>query len=594
MACRPLTLIALSVLLVTGACAVAQQAPTEKKLIEYGWDVPKPAYVREHIGEMEKRPFDGLILRMAVGGRVFVPTKWAEESYAADLDHLANTEWQRFTDNFLVMYAASEVDWFDDAHWEAALHNVSVTVRAAKAGKCKGVCFDAEPYGKNPWNWREQAHADTKSFAEYQAKYRERGAQFVRAIQDEMPDAVIHTFFVFSFLRDLWEIEDLAERQEKLSQKHYALYPAFINGMLDAAGPNITITDGNEGAYYYQDTLSFYSSYHGIRQRALSMLAPENVTTYHAQVQVAQALYVDHLFNTRTTEYLSAHLSPEERAQWFEHNVYYALTTSDRYVWLYSERMNWWTDENLPAGLEKAVISARAKVAERRPLGFNIRPTIEGGQEREKQAVREGLTTRSTDIARLPEGTEPPEIDGDLSDAAWNAAAPLEPFLPYITAKTTDIAQTEAKVTYDEEALYIALRCLEPKVDAIEVVGDKRDDDIWLGDSVDIFLEPAGQAPTYYHFIISPNNVVWDAAVAPEQDLGYAPEWAHAATVGEGEWAVEAAIPWSALGMTIPKPGSICRANFCRQRMPGRQHGTWSQVVGGFVEPESFGTFTFR
>ena len=26
-------------------------------------------------------------------------------------------------------------------------------------------------------------------------------------------------------------------------------------------------------------------------------------------------------------------MTPEERAQWFEHNTYWALYTSDRYVW---------------------------------------------------------------------------------------------------------------------------------------------------------------------------------------------------------------------------------------------------------------------
>ena len=110
----------------------AQQAPTQKKLIEYGWDVRNPVYVREHIRDMEKLPFDGLIMRMAVGGRVLVKEKWAEESVADDFEHLRNTEWGTFTDNFIIMYAASEVDWFSDADWEAVCHNVGLTARAAR------------------------------------------------------------------------------------------------------------------------------------------------------------------------------------------------------------------------------------------------------------------------------------------------------------------------------------------------------------------------------------------------------------------------------------------------------------------------------
>ena len=35
-----------------------------KKLIEYGWDVPYPDQVRKDIGNMEKKPFDGIIFRL--------------------------------------------------------------------------------------------------------------------------------------------------------------------------------------------------------------------------------------------------------------------------------------------------------------------------------------------------------------------------------------------------------------------------------------------------------------------------------------------------------------------------------------------------
>jgi len=41
-----------------------------------------------------------------------------------------------------------------------------------------------------------------------------------------------------------------------------------------------------------------------------------------------------------TEKYLSYRMTPEERAQWFEHNTYWALYTTDEYVWCYSERMN--------------------------------------------------------------------------------------------------------------------------------------------------------------------------------------------------------------------------------------------------------------
>jgi len=574
------------------AVALGQQAPVGKKLIEYGWDVPNPQFVREHIREMEKRPFDGLILRMAVGGRVFVKEKWTPAQVDPDFEHLANIEWRQFTDNFLMMYAASDVDWFSDADWEAVVHNVRLTARGAKIGKCVGVCFDAEPYGTNPWHYPAQPHAAEKSFAEYYAKYRERGAQFMDAIQSEMPEAVVHTFFLFPVLGHLWEIDDLASREQKLSQEHYGLYAAFINGMLDAMQPGITLTDGNEPAYYYKDPLSFYRVYHGIRQRAVSMVAPENVRTYKTQVQVAQALYVDYVFKMWPNPTPAEYLTPEERARWFAHNVYYALTTSDRYVWLYSEKMNWWLNQDLPPGLEEATASARAKVAAHQGLGFDIEPMMKAAQERQREQLRAKLIQRKADIAKLAGAA--PMIDGDLNDAAWQGRAPLEPFVPYVNVTKEGVQPTEARVTYDAAALYVGVRSVEPKQGEMQIVGEKRDDSVWMGDSVDVFIQPAGQAPVYYHFIINPKNVLWDARWSDGDDLGYNATARTAAKLGNGEWTAEIAVPWADLKMEPPAAGTTCRANICRQRLPDREQTAWSQTVSGFVEPDNFGTWTFR
>jgi hypothetical protein len=74
-------------------------------------------------------------------------------------------------------------------------------------------------------------------------------------------------------------------------------------------------------------------------------------------------------------------MTPEDRAKWFEHNTYWALYTTDEYVWCYSERMNWWKDQT-PPGLEPAILSARQKIAEGKPLGFDIEPIIAAAGKR--------------------------------------------------------------------------------------------------------------------------------------------------------------------------------------------------------------------
>lgn len=585
--------ITVGVGLVVAGLACAQ--PLEKKLIEYGWDVPKPSFVAEHIREMEERPFEGLIMRVPSIGVIFRNEKWDEAEFAAEFEALEKIEWEKFTDNFIVMYAKSSMDWFSDADWECVLHNVGLCAKAARLGRCKGLCFDAEPYGANPWHYPTLAHANEKSFAEYQAMVRKRGAQFMDRIEEELEAPVIHTFFLLSIVRSLALEPDVAERDRKLSDTHYALLPAFLNGMLDAADPDTIITDGNESSYYYTKREQYLSAFHAIKQLGLAFVAPENRRKYLTQVQCAQALYVDQLFDLRTRKFASHYMTPEERAQWFEHNVYHALSTSDRYVWLYSEKMNWWTNTDIPPGLPEAVVSAKEKLAKREPLGFDMNEIIERAEQRRREEIQAKLIKRQATIARIPEGTQPPAIDAELGDACWEKATRLDQFVPYVTIEDASLqAQTLTFVAYDDTNLYVAVYCQEPQMDRLKIVGEKRDDSVWLGDSVDLFVAPGPERVPFYHIIINPDNVQWDARHQGIMgDLSWSPEYQSATRKGGDDWTLELAVPWAAMEMQAPRAGAKLFGNLCRQRTPGgNEYSSWSQCVSGFVEPGSFGIWT--
>lgn len=578
--------------------AAAQGLPAPKKLIEYGWDVPTPAFVRAHIRDMEQRPFDGLIMRLPNLGNVFTVEKWDDAQCAAALDDLSNIKWDKFTDNFVIMWAASTMDWFSDADWEIVRHNVGLVAKAAVAGRCKGVCFDAEPYGANPWAYTEAAHHGQKSFAEYEAQARKRGAEFMRAISDEMPNAVAHTFFLLSLFPAVANEPDPARRAEQLAGHPYGLLPAFVNGLLDAAPPGVTITDGNEIAYYYTDASSYYGAYHWIRQSALALVAPANVHKYQTQMQVSQALYVDHVFNLRQgMTLLSSVLTPEQRARWFEQDCYYALATADEYVWCYSERMNWWENRDIPPRLPEAISSARQKIAAHQPLGFDASSDLKAAQQKLEAAMESKLIRRTAHVARRPGDVAAPVIDGKLDDAIWQKVQPLEPFLPYVDNPGPVQGSTRVRVAYDDANLYVAFQCDEPQPQGMQVRGTGRDDSgVWLGDSVDIFISVGESPEPFVHFILNPRNVQWDAYCVDKDhdDLSFNPAWQSATAIGDKVWFVEAALPWAQIGIATPKPGATHRANVCRQRMPGDERLTWSQVVGGFVAPQYFGTWVFE
>jgi hypothetical protein len=174
------------------------------------------------------------------------------------------------------------------------------------------------------------------------------------------------------------------ERMKKLTNEDYALYPAFINGMFDAAGDKTIIIDGNEHAYYYTDVCQYLDAYHFVYQDALYLVDPALWTKYRTNVQSGQALYLDYYFNLRNMKDPSLYLPPVDHAKWFEHNVYNALNTADEYVWCYSEHMDWWKG-NVPPGSVEAMQSARDKLQNRQPLGFDLKPIIQPALERREK-----------------------------------------------------------------------------------------------------------------------------------------------------------------------------------------------------------------
>ncbi|MGO9202991.1 MAG: hypothetical protein ACLQM8_20935 [Limisphaerales bacterium] len=380
--CVPGTILALCLWLMAPGCRAAGPSTPggEKKLIEYGWDVPTPAQMRDGLAGMEKRPFDGIIFMLAGGHNAFVTNALEPAKFSEDERILRDLQFTRFTNNFVMIWGSPPAgfDWFDDAQWKVVAANAQLLTRVAQAGRVRGICFDPEPYDFGLWEYRKQPGAAGHSFADYRAKVRQRGADLMRAFEQPMPGALILSFFHVSLFDRFADLPE-SERARRLARESWGLMPDFFVGMLEAATPEARFIDGNENAYYYKSREAYFRAYHAIRQRALDLVPPELRDKYGRQVRAGQALYVDQNFALRqpkTEQYLSYRMTPEERAKWFEHNTYWALYTTDEYVWCYSERMNWWKDQT-PPGLEAAIVSARQKISEGKPLGFEIEPLLE-------------------------------------------------------------------------------------------------------------------------------------------------------------------------------------------------------------------------
>jgi hypothetical protein len=564
-----------------GLSALSMREAPRKKLVEFGWDVPYPDEVKERVREMEERPFDGILLRLREYGEAFDTRRWDEARLAPQIETLRGVAWKRFNDNFLLLGATNSfgMDWFDDGQWETIRGNLRLAARAARAGRCVGIALDPEPYGPNPW--RYDGPSAGRPFEEVAAAVRRRGAEFLSALQAELPGLRLLTLFELGIFGDLAGEQDPSARRARLSAGIYALLPAFLDGMLDAAAPGTTIVDGNEPSYYYGSRQDFLRGRERVTRGARDLVAPELRERYSARVEAGMAVYADYVLARwrPDNDYPSRYAAPADRLRWLEHNVFWALTTSDEYVWFYGERMNWWSGE-VPRGVEKAIRSARAKVERGLPLGFELEGTVARARERMESAVASRLESRSARIPRLRRGEAPPRVDGDLGDGVWHRCRPLRPFrLRARAARETPEAGTVAWAAYDDEALYLAFRCEEPDPARLEaaLLGAGRGGR--LPDRVEILLS-LGEAPL-------PNR---SFSVAPGVAPGVA---SSAARAGERGWTAEVAIPWDAVGGP-PARGATRRANLCRDRASARELSCWSVVLeDSDGEPGRSGTWSF-
>ncbi len=195
-------------------------------------------------------------------------------------------------------------------------------------------------------------------------------------------------------LHSLHTVNDLYNGQRSALENGpdwISLWPAFFNGMLSAANPGTILIDGQENAYYYEDSRAYTTAYDTIRNKLDWLVEPDLRAKYRAQTQAGVAGYMayplGHWEDVGKWPLYARYKIPRDfRLQWLEHNLYQALLTTDEYVWLYSEQVDWWKPDGrtiawgdvkyqarVPDGVAEAVRNARELIAQNKPLGYGMR-----------------------------------------------------------------------------------------------------------------------------------------------------------------------------------------------------------------------------
>lgn len=208
---------------------------------------------------------------------------------------------------------------------------------------------------------------------------------------------------------------------------------------------------------------------------------------------------------------------------------------------------------------------------------------------------------------------EPVRVDGTLDEAVWAAAGRSARLQAADGGEAPADLATTVLAAYDDATLYLAVSVRDP---AIETPYKNRDDELWNGDAVEVFLDPGADGHDYLELQVSPANVVFDALFASHRT----PDWTQAKAwnaaglktavrvtgtlnqPGDGDtgYDVEIAIPFADLpgfGTAPPGASSTLRANFFRiEARDGKVVGAqaFSPAGGDFHDLSKASTIRFE
>jgi hypothetical protein len=354
-------------LAVAGATLIGAGCARGKKLIEWGWDEPDPAFMRAHLAELEASPFDGIVYHLSYTtpeGRTanfswdcFGRKAFTMAELEPGLADLRATPFRRLTDNFLRFNVTpADIGWFDD--WSAALGNARLAGAVARRGGSKGVCFDAEPYSNRAfWNFSKQPDTTSRGWSDHVEQARRRGAQLMEAFQDSFPDITVFMAFGVSEPYQEQTRHRVAPRGQT-----YGLLVPFLDGMVEAARGRARIIEGFESAYPVRDASAFARMAEQARGPMLSLVS--DPVKFRQVVSYGFGIWMDYDWQGKgwSTARPDSNFRPPAQ---LEAVLRAALEASDEYVWLYSEKPRWWTEQratrDLPEAYRKAVHRARGR-----------------------------------------------------------------------------------------------------------------------------------------------------------------------------------------------------------------------------------------
>ncbi len=310
--------------------------PEKPKLIHHGWGFPTATYVAQNIRSMEKMPVDGLAVRIDNDYSRYVMSDQpvSYETFKANLQPLIGLNSSTLKYNFVIVHSTPVGDIYDDNKWNVTINNFANLAKAAKETGLQGIFFDNEEYFGATMMYPDNCANHTVKECQEQARV--RGKQIMEAIINEWSNVELIALHG-PYLSENKTADYLDSVGIPYNNVAWAneLKSSFVIGMVEAVvGTNALLIDGGE--IYQARTLKNFQDIKYWQKEGMakeSDLIPTALKPYWSKnVSSSFGIYDQPLPG----------LGIEMNVNDWESTITNAMQVADDYVWLYSEKYDWW------------------------------------------------------------------------------------------------------------------------------------------------------------------------------------------------------------------------------------------------------------
>ena len=222
---------------------------------------------------------------------------------------------------------------------------------------------------------------------------------------------------------------------------------------------------------------------------------------------------------------------------------------------------------------------------------------LSGVRAQENRESESTLSIQETYQVSINRTTDRIKVDGRLEEEVWEKAIPATDFwvaFPTEGVRAAEEIQTEVKLTYDENFIYVGATCYGPTEYIIPTL--KRDNRLfWNGDVFGVLFDPVNNASNGFSFATNPAGVQTESLISGRTgtrgetnsggNSGFNTAWDNKWYVEvahyENYWTVEMAIPFNIL--RYEQGRSTWGINFSRGEPRSNAWHAWTPVPVQFL-----------